>query len=72
MNEALLWLFLVQPVVDNQLLIEMKEKEKTCAHRMYTPSSCKKNKKAKIKVYQKTIYYPTQPTATNHAKRVYS
>ena len=32
MNEALLWLFLFQPVVDNLVLIEFKEKEKTCAH----------------------------------------
>ena len=72
MNEALLWLFLFQPVVDNQILIEVKEKEKTCAHNIYLPCKCKKNKKSKNKGYQKAIYHQSQSTDHHKEKSVYS
>jgi hypothetical protein len=68
MNEAILWIFLFQPIIDNQLLIELKDK--TCVHSFYQQCTYMKIKKYKIKAYQKAIYHQPQSKAKHKTKLI--
>lgn len=66
MNEAILWILLIQPTIDHQALTELKEK--TCVSTTYPQCTYMKNKKSEIKAYQKAIYI--QPHAKTKHKEI--
>ncbi len=63
MNEAILWFFLMNPMMDNQALIQNKHHEKShlyiindqCVHR--SNQKLKMNQKTKIKPFKRAVYH---------------